>query len=292
LSIPTLDDADDKLLGRLVRPAGTDADAPPDCPLVVLLHGLAGHADSVYMHKTALHLLDHGRDVLLMNFRGAGESDRTCLKHHHPGRSDDIRALFEADYPGRDELLRCGAVLVGFSLGGNVLIKFLGEGASPAVRAAMTISAPLDLQATSRYLGRARNLPYRAYLLSKLRYRIRTDPDGLSERDSRRIFWTSSIWEFDRRFTAPRNGYDSVRAYYADNSCADELPNVDVPTAMVYAMDDPFVPSNLYRRFDWDRHRALRPLLTDHGGHVGFNERDGALWHNRCLMRLLEEVGE
>ena len=288
--VPALDDSGDRLIVQLLRPRGVSLDATPDCPLVVLLHGLGGHADSGYMRRTALHLLDHGHDVLLFNFRGAGASAGTCSKHHHPGRSEDIAALFKADLGRAPDIFACGAVPVAFSLGGSVLLKFLGEGGCPQVRAAVTVSAPLDLQATSRRLGRIWNLPYRAYLLAKLRYRLRTDPDGLSEKASRRIRWTTSIWDFDRRFTAPRNGYDSVEAYYADNSCASDLPNVRVPTYLLHADDDPFVPADRYHDYEWGRNARLVPMLTRSGGHVGFVERDGGLWHNRCIAHLMNTL--
>lgn len=293
--IPTLGDGDDRLTAHLFRPKGVSLETAPDCPLIVLLHGLGGHAFSTYMRTTALHLLEHGRDVVLLNFRGAGDSAGTCKKHHNPGRSDDIKALFEAELDGPlpgagGGLFPCGAVAVGFSLGGNVLIKYLGDGPSPLVRAAMTVSAPLDLAATSRRLGRGSNLPYRAYLLGKLRYRMRTDPDGLSKKDSRRLLWTTSIWNLDERFTAPRNGYSSAEDYYADNSCSQDLPNVHVSTYLMHADDDPFVPSTAYREHDWSRNPRLVPLLTETGGHVGFIERGGTLWHNRCLTHLIKSL--
>ena len=99
--------------------------------------------------------------------------------------------------------------------------------------------------------------------------------------------WTTSIRAFDRDFTAPRNGYDSVDDYYADNSAVPSLPKITIPTVLLYALDDPFIPADVYEEFDWQRNPKLFPLLVERGGHVGFVEREREMaWHNRCILHL------
>lgn len=292
--IPTSDGTGDKLVARWYRPRQVSLDAAPDCPLVVLLHGLGGHAESGYVQKSALYLLEHGRDVLLFNFRGAGESDPLCRKQNHPGRTEDLHDLFRwLPENSTPNVMACGSLAVGFSLGGNILLKFLAEKIDTLnLTAAMTVSAPLDLAATSRRLGRLRNLPYRAYLLHKMRKRVLKEEEGrLSAETRSRVRWTTSIWEFDKGFTAPRNGFDSVEAYYAENSAVPSLPKINVPSVLLYAFDDPFIPSDVYRSFDWQVNPRLFPLLVQRGGHVGFVEHGRELaWHNRCILQLAQSL--
>ena len=157
----------------------------------------------------------------------------------------------------------------------------------------MTVSAPLDLAATSHRLGRLRNLPYRAYLLHKMRRRVLDEEEGrLSAEVRSRVRWTTSVWQFDEGFTAPRNGFDSVEAYYAANSAVPSLSSIEVPTVLLYAFDDPFIPPDIYRGFDWQVNPHLCPLLVERGGHVGFVEQGRELsWHNRCLLHLARSLG-
>ena len=288
--IPTSDGTGDKLVATWYRPQGVSLESEPNCPLITLLHGLGGNAESGYIRKSALYLLEHGRDVLLFNFRGAGESDPLCRKQNHPGRTEDLHDLFGwLPANSTPNLMACGSLPVGYSLGGNIMLKFLAESTEDFIMpAAMTVSAPLDLAATSQRLGRMRNLPYCAYLLYKMRRRILHEDEGqLSPEIESRVRWTTSIRAFDRDFTAPRNGYDSVDAYYADNSAVPSLPKINIPTVLLYALDDPFVPADAYEDFDWQQNPNLCPLLVERGGHVGFVEREQEMaWHNRCILHL------
>ncbi|WP_161604523.1 YheT family hydrolase [Roseiconus nitratireducens] len=293
LRIPTSDDTGDVLTAKWLRPRGFSLDQEPQCPLIVLLHGLGGHAGSSYIRRSASWLLENQRDVLLFNFRGAGDSCDLCRKHNHPGRTEDLRDLFRwIERNTEPNVVRCGAVPVGFSLGGNILLKFLAENEQTGpVRAAVTVSAPMDLEETSRRLSRWKNLPYRLYLLHKLRNRVLDETGFLSKKEKQRVRWTKSVWEFDKQFTAPRNGYESVEAYYADNSAIPSLPKIEVPTLLVYARDDPFVPSKTYEEFAWDDHPNLLPAISDAGGHVGFVGSDhDSLWHNRCILYAAENI--
>jgi len=291
--IPTADDSGDHLVARWLRPRGVSLEEDPVCPLIVLLHELGGHAESCYIQQSATWLLDHGRDVLLFNFRGAGESAPLCKQHNHPGRSEDLRDLFRwIGGNTRPNILRCGGIPVGFSLGGNILLKFLAEiRGGFSIPAALTVSAPLDLAAMAKRLDRIRNPPYRASLLYKLRQRVLDEDGFLSAEERKRVRTTTSIWEFDKDFTAPRNGCESVEAYYADNLACDELRAIRVPTLLIYASDDPFVPGAKYDRRTWDDRRWLFPAVVGGGGHVGFVPAGGeGLWHNRCVLHTAENL--
>jgi len=260
-----LPDADgDVLLGSLQRPLDGSGR-----PLVLLLHGLGGCEDSVYLQRSAQHFLAAGHPVLRLNLRGAGPSRERCRQQYHAGRSEDLRAVLAALVP---RWSREGIVAIGFSLGGNLLLKGLGEwGRECALRAAVAVSAPIDLAVSCRRIMAARNAVYHRYLLRKLRREARGPADA------------RTLYEFDDRVVAARNGFANADDYYARCSAAPFLDGISVPTLLIHAQDDPWIPAALYTQRDWSRNPRLTPLLSRGGGHVGFHARDARdAWHDRC----------
>lgn len=285
LVLPLADGTGDRLSAALNCPA---PGAPPR-PLVVLLHGLSGDERSFYIRKTASHLLALGYPVLRLNLRGTGPSRPICRLQYHAGRSDDF-GMALAVLPSA--LKAEGIVAIGFSLGGNMLLKFLGErGAAAPLRAAVSISAPIDLALTSRRMMQRRNYVYQAYLLRDLRIEAVAPISEVTEEERRTVARVRSIWDYDEIFTAPRNGYPGAAAFYERNSAQHFLGAIGVPTLVVHALDDPWVPSDPYRAFDWKSNPHLVPLLPEHGGHVGFHGRDrSAPWHDLAIALFFESV--
>jgi predicted alpha/beta-fold hydrolase len=180
-------------------------------------------------------------------------------------------------------------VLVGYSLGGNVVLKLLGEGEFPvAVRAAATVSAPIDLAATSKHFLRLRNYVYHRWLIGRMRTDALATP-GLEAHWAERVRSSQSVWDFDDRFIAPRHGYDDAAHYYRVNSAAQFVARIQVPTLAIHALDDPWIPSASYRSIDWAKVPAVKALLPRSGGHVGFHAI-GGVWHDRCLVRFFERL--
>ena len=242
LQFPMEDGTGDILLG-LFDPSP----APAGRPLAVLIHGLTGCAESHYMLATAEALLREGLPVLRLNLRGAGPSRSQCRKQYHAGRTGDLRDVL-AQLPA--ELTCNGIVLVGYSLGANMLLKLLGEGTPEGVIGAASISAET-----------------RAIVQS-----VRT------------------CYEFDDRFVAPRSGWASADEYYAVNSAAGFLGRIEAPTLVIHALDDPWIPATAYRLFDWQSNPWLMPLLPRGGGHVGFHGAGAEPWHDQCLIRFLRSL--
>ena len=293
LEIPTSDGTGDRLAADLFLPdAPSSADPRPGRPLVALLHGLGGDADSAYMRGCLSDLLAAGLRAVALNFRGAGRSHETCSEYLHPGRTGDVRALLTyLEQDTERDLFAEGVILCGFSLGGSILLKALATSDAATlggVRAAVTVSAPLDLAACSRRLGRTRNHVYEAYLLKRMRDQIRQSPGGVTEAELEAVNAAGTVWEFDETFTAPRRGFESVEAYYREDSAGRRLGRIEVPTLLILADDDPFVPAETYDDFDWDAHPNLVRKRTATGGHTGFLCVDGPTYHSRCLIRLAE----
>lgn len=284
LALPLADGSGDLLSALLERPPR--AERVP----VMLVHGLGGCEDSHYMGVSAAALLRRGHPVVRLNLRGAGPSGATCRGLYHAGRSADVRDAIRG-LP--EDLLARGLVLVGFSLGGNVLLKLLGEGlAGLPVLAAASVSAPIDLAACSRRMCAPRNRVYQAYLVRRLKREASEGAAQLSSAERVALRTARSVYEFDDGFVAPRNGWSGAPEYYARNAALSFLPEIRTPTLLVHALDDPWIPAEAYLRFAWRENPSLLPALASGGGHVGFHARGSRLpWHDRCLARFLEGRG-
>jgi predicted alpha/beta-fold hydrolase len=280
--LPMRDDSGDRLVGALHRPP-TVASARP---LVVLIHGLSGCEQSHYMVKTASHLLALGFTVLRLNLRGAGAARPYCRFQYYAGRSEDFADALAA-LPAA--LTRNGVVAIGYSLGANMLLKYLGErGGEAPLKAAVAISAPLDLAETSRRMMWRRNSLYQSYLLRHIRAESLGEGAELTSKERAVINAARSIWEFDHRFSAPRNGFRSAEDYYERNAAKRFLDGIAVPTLVIHALDDPWIPPAPYLGYEWRRNPSLIPLLSPQGGHIGFQGSDPrAPWHDLCAERFL-----
>ncbi len=284
LSLPMQDGTGDAMMAMLHRP-----DAVTGRPLAILAHGLTGCEDSAYMRNSARTLLMAGYPVLRLNLRGAGPSRLTCRREYHAGRSEDLRAALGYLPP---DAVAGGVVAIGYSLGANMLLKYLGEeGAASAIRAAVAVSAPIDLKAAQQRIMAPRNRVYHRYMLDRMKIECTDGRDGVGEDERRDVLAARSVYEFDHVFVARRNGFGSADGYY--NKCSGEqfLPAIRVPTLVIHAHDDPWIPVDAYLRHSWRDNRHLTPLLPQTGGHVGFHGRgDRRAWHDRSALAFFEAM--
>jgi len=286
LELPLRDGSGDVLLARLARAAECGAAAPPDPPLVVLVHGLGGSEESPYVGVTTSHLRGRGWPVLQLNLRGAGASRARCREQYHAGRTGDFRDALHALPP---ELTANGVVAVGYSLGGNMLLKHAAE--HGGVRGTVSISAPIDLAEASQRFLHPRNRVYHLRLLTAMKAEVVAGGAAVGEEERRLLSGIRSILEFDEKIVAPRNGYTGAADYYAKNHARQFLGAIRSPALVIHAQDDPWIPKQAYTSFDWSSNAALTPLLPRGGGHVGFHGRGTRVpWHDRCLVRFLERL--
>ena len=276
LYLPMTDGSGDRLAASLTP-------APGRRPLLVLIHRLTGCEESTYMLTSARHFHALGYPVLRLNLRGAGPSRATCRGHYHAGRGEDLRDALEALDPAA-----AGLILVGYSLGGNMLLKFLTEhgGAFP-IRAAATVSAPIDLAATARHIMRPRNLIYQRRLLAGMKRGALAGGLRPAERDA--VEAARTVYEFDDGFVAPHHGFGGAERYYAACSALGFLDAIPVPTLMIHAQDDPWVPAAAYLDYDWRANPRLTALIPRGGGHCGFHDRGGT-WHDRAMAAFFDQV--
>jgi uncharacterized protein len=280
LVLPLRDGSGDRLAAMLHVSPG-----PTDRPLLVLIHGLTGTEASPYIRASAAASLAEGYPVLRLNLRGAGASRPLCRLQYHAGRTEDLADALAA-LP--EALARNGIVVMGFSLGANLVLKFLGEGGDWRLRGAVAVSAPLDLAAAARRLMARRNAFYHRIILGHMKAESVAPIATLTERERQAIAEAPSVVAFDDRFVAPRNGFAGATDYYARCSAGRFLDAIATPTLVIHALDDPWIPSAPYLARDWRANPRLTALLPRRGGHVGFHGKGGApAWHDRCALRFL-----
>jgi len=264
-------------------------------PTCVLLHGLGGSADSLYMRTTAYALLEKNFPVLRVNLRGAGQSGRLCAQQGHAGLTQDIRTVLSWFAQAHPEHARHGIVLAGYSLGGNTTLKFLGELSdspsqnSPQVLAGAAVCAPIDLAAGAAHIHGWPRRPYEKAMLRGLKQQALRPEAILSLERRAAAGQASSLTEFDDIVIAPCNGYKNAHHYYAENSSRSFLPKITIPCLVLHALDDPVISNKQYKEVKWEANPWLQPLFTNRGGHVGFHGRhDPRPWYAHCLTSFFE----
>jgi predicted alpha/beta-fold hydrolase len=239
----------------------------PDAPVLLLVHGLEGSADSNYMRWMAAAALAAGFDVVRLNVRNCGGTEALAPTLYHSGLTADLRAVVEQFADRR-------LCVVGFSMGGNQALKLAGEwGARPPshVAAVCSLSAPIDLAACARRLGEPRNRIYEWHFLRGLAARLRRKAGLLPGRFATEpLGRVRSIIDFDHYVTAPAFGYRDAFDYYTQCSAQRFLAEIRVPALLIQAQDDPFIPFESCRV---PPNPALSLLAPRFGGHVSFLSR-------------------
>lgn len=244
-------------------------DGPADAPLVVLFHGLEGSARSPYAATLMHEVAGRGWRGAVPHFRGCSGEPNTLPRAYHSGDADEIAWILDRFRT------RGGGPLfaAGVSLGGNAMLKWLGregERARATVAAAAAISAPLDLVAAGTVLSRGFNRLYTAEFLRTLKPKTLAKLDRwphLADRD--RVAAARDFRGFDDAFTAPVHGYRDVLDYWTRASSLGDLPRIRVPTLLVNARNDPFLPAARLPR-PGDVGPSVTIEQPPAGGHVGF----------------------
>jgi len=253
---------------------------PPGSPRVLILHGLEGSAHSLHTQGLALLVARAGWRATVLNFRSCARDTRDIDQRlrnrrprlYHSGETGDL------DFVVRTLVAREPATPIhalGFSLGGAVLLKWLGEAGSTApIRAAATISVPYDLAAASRFLerpiGRVYARHFTPLLISKALEVLARFPRETAHIDPDRVRGARTFYEFDDRLTAPLHGFASADDYYQRSSALPYLARVAVPTLCVSSEDDPLIPGESAHRARDAAAPGVRFEITPWGGHTGF----------------------
>ncbi len=264
-------------------------EGPPSGTHFILVHGLEGSSYSVYMQGLLTRIAAHGYTATVMNFRYCARDPENVVRPipnlrprmYHSGETTDLDLVVRTM---RERLGDSKLVGVGISLGGNVLLKWLGEqGSESPIEAAATISSPFDLAAGARFLETRIGRLYTETFLRSLRKKALDVASRFEEAaaliDVEATRRSRTIWEFDDAATAPLHGFDGAADYYARSSSKEYVGRVAVPTLCISAEDDPLVPGFTIPPARAAASQHVRFVATKMGGHVGFVSALGSL---RC----------
>jgi len=255
------------LTGRLHRTS------VPARACVLLLHGIAGTADEPFVRRTAHLALRRGLDALRLDLRGAGESsDCGTAPLFHAGLTADVRAAIAL------LLSRYARVhVVGFSLGGQIALRTLGEWGDDApagIASATAISPPIALRECATFSERREAALYRVYIVRALKERYRLAHRSMGERFHPELLREAkTISDYDAAVVAPYFGFRDLDDYYERASSESLLDRIVAPTLVLHAADDPLVSVEPIARLQRRRLPRVRAIVTDGGGHVGFYGR-------------------
>jgi predicted alpha/beta-fold hydrolase len=261
---------------------------------VILIHGLEGSSESHYMMGIAEKGMAAGMNVIRMNQRTCGGTDRLAATLYHSGRSDDIQAVAR-NLIQNDGITRFA--LAGFSMGGNLVLKTAGEWGASGPREFKAVAAvcpAMDLAVSSDALHRPMNRLYERYFLWKLKARMRAKAKCFPGKyDLSRLRRLKSLRDFDDKVTAYYCGFDGASDYYAQAAAANVVDRIAVPAYILYAKNDPFIRVLPETRRKIEANPNITFLETNDGGHCSFvGERDGYDGHfaERAIIEFLSSV--
>ena len=251
-------------------------------PLIALFHGLEGNSASPYARAIAAQALAMGWRCVVPHFRGCSGELNRLPRAYHSGDSEEIGWVLSALCRKTENLYCCG-----ISLGGNALLKYLGEqGEHAVVRKAAAISAPLDLAAAGRSLdaGLSREIYTRIFLRSLKRKTFEKLQQKIISVDPRRLRQARTFWEFDDTVTAPLHGFQGADDYWARSSSGPWLGRIRIPTLVLNARNDPFMPAEALDALGEVPPNVVLEFPRE-GGHAGFPGRSH--WLARRVLEFL-----
>jgi predicted alpha/beta-fold hydrolase len=246
-------------------------------PLVILLHGLTGSSQSVYIKGFQHLLLKQNFRSVALNFRGCSGESNNLARCYHSGETEDLQFLYKTL---REREPNTKMAALGFSLGGNVLLKWLGEqGNNVSLFAVAAVSVPLVLSECATKLDAGFSRFYRANLLRELKSYIACKYAHLEknalhhEAQKLKILGDlskiNSFWEYDERVVATLHGFKNAHDYYNRSSSRQFLKTIAMPTLIIHAIDDPFMTKEVIPKTD-ELSNFVKLEITEQGGHVGF----------------------
>ncbi len=261
----------------------------PSQKVAVLLHGLEGNAQRTYMKGQAKILNENGWDAASINFRGCSGEANLSYQSYNAGKTDDLEAVIYSILK-KDKYTEID--LVGFSLGGNLLLKYLGERETfpKEIKKAVAISTPLSLKGSLESLNVFSNWVYRNSFLINLRKKYKTKmkdfPEKMTAKDYKKI---TSLFEFDNVYTAPAHGFKDAFDYYEKNSSLQFLPNIQIPLYILNSENDSFLSSECYPIDLASKMKNLHLEIPKYGGHVGFHQTNKLYYSEARSLEFLND---
>jgi len=254
--------------------------------LIIISHGLEGSSKRPYVMGMARAGFEKGFDILAWNYRGCSEEMNKQLRFYHSGATDDLDVVIQ-------HAVRLGYQhihLIGFSLGGNLTLKYLGEqGHSAPIEKCIVFSVPLDLHSSCVKISQPGNWIYANRFLKSLKKKVTAKSLVKSELDITGIDRIKTLVDFDDRFTAPIHGFQNAVDYYTRSSSLYYLASIAVPTLIINARNDPFLSERCYPVNEVKNHPFIQFENPVYGGHVGFAQfrKNGLYWSEERAIDFL-----
>ena len=260
--------------------------------VVIAIHGLEGSSRSSYIQSLTNVLNNNGYDVVAMNLRSCSGVLNRLISSYHSGKTEDLNSVIQYlnQHYHYDEIH-----IVGYSLGGNLVFKYMGENGSqiPAnIQSAIGVSVPCDLKASAVKMNTLSNRPYLTMFMRSLRnkaiQKLKEHPDSFLTKEA--IISTKDFKDFDDVYTAPAHGFKNAEDYWARSSAIKYLGSIKTPTLLITALDDPFFSKDCYPFKEAAENSCFFMEATPHGGHVGFNTTFNVNhnnWHENRIVGFL-----
>ncbi len=264
------------------------ATAPSD-KVVILLHGLEGHAQRPYITGSAKYFNANGFDCCAVNFRGCSGETNRLYRSYHSGATEDLAVV--VDHLVRKDRYQ-EVFIKGVSLGGNMVLKYLGEGHElpKVLKGVVAVSVPCDLYSSLRALLSWENVLYasrfRKHLVAKLRAKQPLFPKLLPDSDIARI---KTLKDFDDVYTSKAHGFKDALDYYEQCSSLQFLPSITIPSLIINAKNDSFLGPECYPYKEVAQNNHLFLEVPKYGGHVGFYDTQNLAYTEKRALKFLQE---
>ena len=258
--------------------------------VIILLHGLEGHAQRPYLTGTAKLFNENGVDAIGMNFRGCSGTPNRNYYSYHSGATGDLHEIINHAIKVKNYK---EIYLKGISLGGNVILKYLGERDEifPEVKAAIAISTPCYLKGSAKELHAFKNIlfhdRFKKHLLKSLKSKQQNFPDRLSEEEFNSI---KTLNDFDNIYTSKAHGFTDADDYYEKSSSLQFLQNIKIPTLIINALNDSFLSAECYPVKDAKNNPNLYLEMPKYGGHVGFVDKKNVYYNERRALEFVQNL--
>ena len=254
--------------------------------IVILCHGLEGSSDSKYIQATAKLLSLNGYSIAAMNYRFcSGEINRQLITYHS-GKTDDLNTVINYVLPNYESIY-----LVGFSLGGNLVLKYNGDGLydlNSKIKANVAVSVPVDLKGSSISLKRSENLLYKWRFLRTLSKKMYLKHKQYpKELDLKHLKNVKNLTDFDEYFTSKINGFKDANDYYFKASSRQFIPSISKPTLLINAKDDPFLSKSCFPINEAKKSKCFHLMTPRYGGHVGFISKGDFYWSEYEILNFI-----
>lgn len=260
---------------------------------IIAIHGLEGESQSSYIQSLSDFVNYAGIDMIALNLRGCSGEDNRLFQTYHSGKSEDLNSVIE--YILTNENYK-EIYLVGYSLGGNLVLKYVGERReiSSIIKSAVGISVPCDLEATAIKMSSLRNTLYLKMFLNSLIAKLKRKNDAFpnSILDLESIRKIKNFEDFDNVYTAPANGFINANDYWEKCSCKQFIPTINIPSLMITALDDPFFSERCYPFDEATENPNFHLETPRYGGHVGFGRYLGKKHVNWVDQRILTFINK